>query len=108
MGMYFVCYYVDIVLLTEENSYSNFVALPLQMFFIALLLLYFASVLLRKLFGQQLQAVIRKAQVVWSSIVKHPRDHSGGELIESFDRELDASTANSYPPLLGESQKTTY
>ena len=48
--------------------------------------------------------MIRKAKVMWSSIVKHPRDHSGGEVIVSFHRELDISAAKNYPPTFGETQ----
>ena len=107
MGMYFVCYYTQIALLTEGNSDAN-VALTLQMFFVAPLLLYFVSLIVQSLFGRQLQAAIRKAKMMWNSTANHSRDHSAGEVIESFDRGLDTSESNSYTPLLGGSQKPTY
>ena len=75
---------------------------------VILLHLYFVSLLVWKLLGRKLQAVLVKARVAWSSIVHRPREDSGGEGMESFDREQDTSVTNSYPPLLGGSQRPTY
>jgi hypothetical protein len=60
-----------------------------------------------KLIGGKLQALMRKIKAVWSSIVHHPRECCEGEVVESFDREPDGER-NSYPPLLGGSQRPTF
>ena len=101
-GVYFVGYYCNTLVVNHDADHLvNFV----QGVSIVLLLFYFASLLVWKLLGGKLHAV---ARVAWSSIVHRPREDSGGEGIESFDREQDTSEANSYPPLLGRSQIPTY
>jgi hypothetical protein len=71
-----------------------------------LLLVYFTSLLIWKLVGGKLQALVGKIKAVWSSFVHHRKEFCEGEVVESFDRELD-NARNSFPPLLGVSQGST-
>jgi hypothetical protein len=72
----------------------------------SLLVLYFISVLMLKLIGGKLQVLVGKIKAVWSSIVHHPKDCCEGEVVESFDRELNHER-NSYPQLLCGSHRST-
>jgi hypothetical protein len=85
---------------------ENRIIISFQDLSVSLLLLYFISLLVWKLVGGKLQALMRKIKAVWSSIVHHPRECREGEAVESFDRELD-SGRNSHTPLLGGSQRPT-
>ena len=94
MGIYFVSYHAQLTVGYEDTN----IPLAFQGVSIALMLLYFASLLVWKLVGGQLlQALVNKAKVVWSSSVHRQSKRDG---MESFDRELDTSEADSYPPLL--------
>jgi len=110
MGIYFVSYYAEVSFYNEENMYNSYiVAVYIQQISITVLILYFIfNSLIRNI--HIFKAIIRKAKVVWSSVVnqEHRGQHNGGEGIEPFDREI-TSEDNSYPPLLmGRSQKPTY
>ena len=102
MGIYFVSFHTQLTLKNDK------VPLAVQLISVVLLLLYMASLLVWKLAGRKLQAVLARANVVWNSVVHHPREDSGGEGVEAFDREQDTSEANSYPPLLEEIEQQTY
>ena len=103
-GIVFVCFFhnaLSLYYLTEVGSF--------QMISVLLLLLYFIFLLIWKLAGTKLQALLGRVRMLLSSVAHHPREHSRGEAgIEEFDRGLDASERNSYPPLLGGSNKPTY
>ena len=95
MGIYFVGYHAQFSLNYEDIT----LCIIAEIASIALGLAYFLFLLVWKLFGGKLQAVVRKARALWTSALHH---HSiKGEGVEEFDRDLDANDANSYPPLLG-------
>ena len=76
---------------------------------VLLLLLYFIFLLVWKSVDEKLQALLGKVRMLLRSVAHHAREHGRGEAgIEEFDRGLDASERNSYPPLLGGSNKPTY
>ena len=98
MGIYFFSYHAEMSVGYEDTN----IPLAFQGVSIALMLLYFASLLVCKLVGGQLQqALVNKAKVVSSSSVHRQSKRDG---MESFDRELDTSEADRYPPLLGGSR----
>jgi hypothetical protein len=97
MGIYFVSYYVQFYLVYEKAA----VPVVIQFLSIGLLLLYCISLLVWKLLGGKLQALVGKVKGVWSSIMHHQREHCSGEWVERFDREQDMNETKSYPPLLG-------
>ena len=95
MGIYFFGYHAQFSLNYEDKTLCTIA----EMTSIVLCLVYFLFLLAWKLFGGKLQAVVKKARVLWTSALHH---HSiKGEGLEVFDRDLDANDANSYPPLLG-------
>ena len=110
MGIYFVSYYVNIALSSPKYGHQWYVAAAFQGLAVIAVMLYLIVLLAWKLLGGKLQAVMGKAKVMWGSIVHHThlREQSGSDGIEPFDRELDTSEDNSYPPLLEGSQNPTY
>ena len=95
MGIYFFGYHAQFSLNYEDKTLCTIA----EMTSVVLCLVYFLFLLAWKLFGGKLQAVVKKARVLWTSALHH---HSiKGEGLEVFDRDLDANDANSYPPLLG-------
>ena len=101
MGTYFVCYYASYVLGPLKYSGHQWVyPAGIQGLSIAIIMIYFFSLLLWKLLHEKIEALIRKARMKWNS-VGDQRDHSNEEGIESFDRDLDITDRNNYPPLLG-------
>ena len=105
LGIFFVCYHAR-MLMSEERSYIS-VLFPIEYTCTTLLLFYFLSLLAWKLFGGKLQAMAQKVKVMWTSIVHHTIEHSRGEGLESFDREVNTGKASSHTPLLRE-QNPTY
>jgi hypothetical protein len=100
-GMFFVCYF--------HNSFSFVSSWEVGFFLllsISLLFSYFISLLIWKLVGKKLQALMRNAKVLWTSITRYPREREAG--IEEFDRDTNSSERNSYPPLLERSNRPTY
>ena len=82
------------------NFYTAYgVVLFYRVMFTVLLLVYLISLLVWKSVGGKLQAVMGR---MLNAIVHHHRQHGGGKgrYVESFDRDLDSSARNSYPPLL--------
>jgi hypothetical protein len=87
-------------------AHSEKIVVSFRVLSLSLLLLYFISLLVWKLVGGILLALMRKIKAVWNHIVHHPRECCEGEPVVSFDRELD-NERNSYPPLLDGSQRLT-
>ena len=99
MGIYFVSYHAQL----SRSHQDSDIPFVFQETSVALLLLYMVSLLMWKLAGGKILAMVEKAEVVWHSIIGHRRENNGhgGEGIDVFDRDLDA---DSYPPLLAGSQ----
>jgi glucan phosphoethanolaminetransferase (alkaline phosphatase superfamily) len=96
-GICFVCYFHSALSQLYSTEVGSFLLLS-----VSLLLLYFILLLIWKLVGARKQALLRNVRMLLSSVAHYPREQSGGEaVIEDFDRGLDASERNSYPPLLG-------
>ena len=101
-GMYFLSKYINIITLNVgKTSYKNQVtfAAIVQLLSVFTLFLYFVSLLMWKLLHLKVQALIRKVRSKWNAI-HGSGDHSNGEGIESFDRDIDIKEHTSYPPLL--------
>ena len=111
MGVYFLCYYGTIVLTQLGYGHQWNVVASIHGIAVAILVVWFLLLLFWKLLHLQIpQALIKKAKESYNSVLRKfgTRDHSNGDVIESFVREIDTSETNSYPPLLGEAPKPTY
>ena len=103
-GIFFVCYFHNAISHFYSTEVGSFLLLS-----VLLLLLYFIFLVIWKLVGGTLQALLGKVRMLLSSVAHHPREYCRGEAgIEEFDRGLEASERNSYPPLLRGSNKPTY
>ncbi len=68
---------------------------------LSLVLLFFISLIVWKLLRKKIQVSIQMIKMKWnSSLCSYEEDNTTGELIESFDRDLDCSQVNSYSPLI--------
>ena len=87
MGTYFISYHVQLHLKNGPKE----VAIYVQVISVALILLYFFSLLVWKVLGGRLQAAVGRAKVAWSSILHVPRlgirEHNMGYGVESFNRD---------------------
>ena len=108
LGIYFLSYYAD----NCEHSSSGYrhqliYAFAVQILCVTAFLAFFISLIMWKLFHLRVQALFTKARVKWNSLCSHHSDidHSNGEGIESFNRDLDITEHSGYPPLLGQSQE---
>ena len=108
LGIYFLSYYAN----NCEQSSSGYrhqliYVFAVQILCVTAFLAFFISLIMWKLFHLRVQALFAKAKVKWNSLCSHHSDidHSNGEGIESFNRDLDITEHSGYPPLLGQSQE---
>ena len=81
LGIYFLSYHAQ---LPSCRSRSSIVPLAVQNISMILLLLYFISLVVWKLLGRKIQAMVRKVKMMWGGHAAEP----GERFLESFDRKI--------------------
>ena len=110
MGIYFISDNEVSLLASLHFGHQWTLASIVQILSLLLIVSYFVSIVVWKLLHKKINAVVRLIKAKWNSraSTSNREENRDGDVIESFDRDLDSSESQSYMPLPGESQQLTY
>ena len=97
MGIYFVCYYAQLCILSQHMKKYYTVVVFLQFLALIVVILFFTSFVVWKLFWKKLKVFLQK--------IKQTDVQNEVEAIQALDREIGVNGTDEYSSLLTESSQ---
>ena len=109
MGGYFISYHEVLILTALDYGKQWVLAAVINVLSIVCLLIMLVFLMVWIIASSWIKAVVRKimSKLGWLTLHHHINDSGCDEVIESFDRDI-GQQSNSYSPLPGSSQRSTY